>query len=47
MSNKNTAMVTPLTRSDRFRDIDECERLLVVGTTLATYSAFRWAIPPD
>src|ERR1700761_7222858 len=26
----------------RYRDIEECDRLLIVGTTLATYSAFRW-----
>jgi NAD-dependent SIR2 family protein deacetylase len=25
----------------RFRHIDECGRFLVIGTTLATYSAFR------
>lgn len=25
----------------RFRDVEECDRLLVIGTTLATYSAFR------
>lgn len=25
----------------RFRDVEDCDRLLVVGTTLATYSAFR------
>ena len=28
-------------QSNRFRDIEDCDRLLVVGTTLATYSAFR------
>jgi len=27
--------------SSRFRDVEECDRLLVIGTTLATYSAFR------
>lgn len=26
---------------NRFRDIEDCDRLLVIGTTLATYSAFR------
>lgn len=25
-----------------FAHIDECDRLLVIGTTLATYSAFRY-----
>jgi len=25
----------------RFRDVEECVELLVIGTTLATYSAFR------
>lgn len=25
----------------RFRDVEDCDRLLVIGTTLATYSAFR------
>jgi len=25
----------------RFRDVEECDRLFVIGTTLATYSAFR------
>jgi NAD+-dependent protein deacetylase sirtuin 4 len=25
----------------RLRDIEDCDRLLVIGTTLATYSAFR------
>jgi len=24
-----------------FRDVEDCDRLLVIGTTLATYSAFR------
>lgn len=26
---------------NRFRDVEDCDRLLVIGTTLATYSAFR------
>jgi hypothetical protein len=26
---------------NRFMDVEECDRLLVIGTTLATYSAFR------
>lgn len=46
MSNTDTDTGTPLKLSNRFRDIDECERLLVIGTTLATYSAFRWVSPP-
>jgi len=25
----------------RWKDVEECDRLLVIGTTLATYSAFR------
>lgn len=28
-------------RFHSFRDVEECDRLLVIGTTLATYSAFR------
>lgn len=31
------------TRAPRYHFIDTSDRLLVVGTTLATYSAFRWA----
>lgn len=41
VQNTNTIIGTSLKQSVRFRDIDECERLLVIGTTLATYSAFR------
>ena len=26
---------------NRFRNVEDCDRLLVIGTTLATYSAFR------
>jgi hypothetical protein len=40
-------MIAPLKQFNRFRDVDECERLLVIGTTLATYSAFRSALPLD
>jgi len=25
----------------RYKNVEECDRLLVIGTTLATYSAFR------
>lgn len=34
---------TALTQSVvRYHDIEECDRLFLVGTTLATYSAFRY-----
>lgn len=28
-----------------YQDIESCDQLFVVGTTVATYSAFRWASP--
>jgi NAD-dependent deacetylase sirtuin 4 len=30
-----------LFQPNRLRDVEDCDRLLVIGTTLATYSAFR------
>ena len=29
-----------------FEIIEKADRLLIVGTTLATYSAYRWASSP-
>ncbi|KAF8524199.1 DHS-like NAD/FAD-binding domain-containing protein [Gautieria morchelliformis] len=33
--------IPPIVRDQSFAHVDNCERLLVVGTTLATYSAYR------
>jgi len=33
--------ISPAVKERSFQDIESCDRLLVIGTTLATYSAFR------